>query len=132
MIGLPTETQEDIEEFLNMAKKIKMQSKGFEITFSFSTFVPKPNTPFQRERREDTKSLEKKQKYLEKEFAKLGIQSKFSSAKWDFWQTVLSRGDSSITEFLKVDTDEKGNIIINYTPYQISIHTNIFINSIYI
>jgi len=100
MIGIPTETLEDIEEFINLAKKIKSKFKGFDITFSFSTFVPKPNTPLQWAKREDTRSLEKKQKYLEKEFAKLGIESKFSSAKWDFWQTLLSRGDENLTDFL--------------------------------
>lgn len=100
MIGIPSEEQDDIEEFLNLAKKIKKEFKNFDITFSFSTFVPKPNTPFQWAKREDTKSLEKKQKYLEKEFAKLGIESKFSSAKWDFWQALLSRGDENLTEFL--------------------------------
>lgn len=100
MIGIPTETQEDIEEFLRLAKVIKSENKGFEITFSFSTFVPKPQTPFQWAKREDTKSLEKKQKFLEKEFAKLGIGSKFSSAKWDYWQTVISRGDESFAPLL--------------------------------
>ena len=39
-------------------------------------------------------------KYLEKELAKLGIGSKFSSAKWDYWQTLLSRGDENLAEFL--------------------------------
>lgn len=100
MIGIPTETQEDIEEFLRLAKVIKSKNKGFEITFSFSTFVPKPQTPLQWAPREDTKSLEKKQKFLEKELAKLRIGSKFSSAKWDYWQTVISRGDESITPLL--------------------------------
>lgn len=100
MIGIPTETQEDIEEFLRLAKVLKSENKGFDITFSFSTFVPKPQTPLQWAKREDTKSLEKKQKFLEKEFAKLGIGSKFSSAKWDYWQTVISRGDESLTERL--------------------------------
>ena len=57
MIGIPTETQEDIEEFINLAKKIKSENKGFSITFSFSTFVPKPQTPLQWAKREDTKSL---------------------------------------------------------------------------
>ncbi len=100
MIGIPTETQDDIEEFLNLAKKIKQDNKGFEITFSFSTFVPKPQTPLQWAKREDTKTLEKKQKYLEKELAKLGISSKFSSPKWDYWQTLLSRGDENLANFL--------------------------------
>ncbi|MCQ2743379.1 MAG: B12-binding domain-containing radical SAM protein [bacterium] len=107
MIGIPTETQDDIESFLTLAKKLKLEFKGFDLSFSFSSFVPKPNTPFERMPREETKSLEKKQKYLEKEFAKLGIESKFSSIKWDYWQTVLSRGDSSFGEFL-VKTYLKG------------------------
>lgn len=100
MIGIPTETQEDIEEFINLAKKIKSENKGFSITFSFSTFVPKPQTPLQWAKREETKSLERKQKYLEKELAKLGIGTKFGSAKWDYWQTVLSRGDESLTDLM--------------------------------
>lgn len=107
MIGIPTETQEDIEEFICLAKKIKTENKGFDITFSFSTFVPKPQTPLQWVTREETKSLEKKQKYLEKEFAKLGIASKFSSAKWDYWQALLSRGDDSFTDFL-IDVYKNG------------------------
>lgn len=100
MIGIPTETEEDIKEFITLAKKIKDENKGFNIEFSFSTFVPKPQTPFQWSKREDTKSLEKKQKFLEKELSKLGISSKFSSAKWDYWQTVLSRSDEKITPML--------------------------------
>ena len=100
MIGIPNETQEDIDEFINLAKRLKSENKGFEITFSFSSFVPKPQTPLQWAKREDTKNLEKKQKYLEKEFAKIGISSKFSSAKWDYWQTILSRGDETLTNFI--------------------------------
>ena len=100
MIGIPTETQEDIEEFIHLGKKIKSENKGFDITFSFSSFVPKPQTPFQWSKREDTKTLEKKQKFLEKEFAKLGIGTKFSSIKWDYWQTVISRGDETLRDFL--------------------------------
>ena len=107
MIGIPTETQDDIDEFLHLAKKIKEENKGFEITFSFSTFVPKPQTPFQWSPREDSKSLEKKQKYLEKELAKLGVPSKFSSVKWDYWQTVLSRGNENLTSLL-IDVYKNG------------------------
>ena len=110
MIGIPTETSEDINEFIRLAKLLKNENKGFEITFSFSSFVPKPQTPLQWARREDTKSLEKKQKFLEKELAKLGISSKFSSIKWDYWQTLLSRGDSDLGNFLiKVYENGGGN-----------------------
>ena len=107
MIGIPTETQEDIEEFITLAKKIKTENKSFNIAFSFSTFVPKPHTPFQWCKREDTKSLEIKQKYLEKELSKLGVETKFSSIKWDYWQTVISRGDRSLTPYL-IEVYKKG------------------------
>ena len=113
MIGIPTETQDDIQEFLRLAERIKKENKGFNIEFSFSTFVPKPQTPFQWSKREDTKSLEKKQKYLEKELSKLGILSKFSSAKWDYWQTVLSRSDERITPML-IDVYKNGGKIGAY------------------
>ena len=53
MIGIPSETEEDINEFLNLAKTIKKENKGFNIEFSFSTFVPKPQTPLQWSKRED-------------------------------------------------------------------------------
>ena len=48
-----------------------------------------------------------KQKYLEKELAKLGIETKFSSIKWDYWQTLISRGDSSLTPYL-IEVYKKG------------------------
>lgn len=107
MLGIPTETQEDVEEFIRLARELKQANKGFDITFSFSTFVPKPHTPFQWCGKENTKSLEKKQKYLSKEFHKIGVKFKFSSPKWDYYQAVLSRGDSSLTDFL-VDVYKEG------------------------
>ena len=100
MIGLPTETQEDIEEIVNLSKRIKQKYKGFDINFGFSTFVPKANTPFQWFGREDEKSLEKKTNYLKKELHKLGIQISISSAKWDYYQALLSRGDENLTDYV--------------------------------
>lgn len=100
MIGLPTETQKDIEEIVNLSKRIKEKYKTFEISFGFSTFVPKANTPFQWFGREDEKSLENKANYLRKELHKLGIQANISSAKWDYYQAMLSRGDGKLTDYL--------------------------------
>jgi len=107
MIGIPYEEQDDIDEFLRLASLIKSENKGFNIEFSFSSFVPKPQTPFQWAKREDTKTLEKKQKYLEKQLAKTGVAAKFSSIKWDYWQSVLSRADRSFSPLL-VDIYKNG------------------------
>lgn len=100
MLGLPTETPEDIEEIVNLTKRIKTKFKSFNISFGFSTFVPKANTPFQWFGREDEKTLDKKIQYLKKEMHKLGIQINVSSAKWDYYQALLSRGDRKLTDYL--------------------------------
>ena len=101
MLGLPTETQKDIDEMIELARELKSTFKNFDISFGFSSFVPKPNTPFQWIGRENTKSLENKANYIKKEMHKLGISASVSSIKWDYWQAVLSRGDGSFTDFLE-------------------------------
>ena len=110
MIGLPTETQEDIDEIINLASKLKKEFKGFELAFSFSTFVPKANTPFQFCRREDTKSLEKKFEYIKKQFHKIGVQVRLSSVKWDYIQAILSRGDRLLCDYILGVYHDVGNI----------------------
>ena len=100
MIGLPTETYEDLEATINLAKRLKQENKGFDISFGFSSFVPKANTPFQWFGRENTKSLEQKSNFLKKELHKLGVTAHISSIKWDYWQAVLSRGDASLCDFI--------------------------------
>lgn len=107
MIGHPTETDDDIKEMVNLAKKLKKQFKTFEFTFSFATFVPKAHTPFQYCERENTKSLEKKYEYLKKEFHKIGVKIRTSSVKWDYWQALLSRGDRRICDLL-IDVYQNG------------------------
>ena len=100
MIGLPTETYDDLQSMIMLAKKLKETNKGFDISFGFSSFVPKPHTPFQWIGRESIKSLEDKSNFLKKEFHKIGININISSIKWDYWQAVLSRGDDKLTDFL--------------------------------
>lgn len=100
MIGIPTETEKDIEELIQLAKVIKQKYKSLNITFGFSTYVPKANTPFQWFGREDNKLLEKKSNYIIKEMHKLGIQATVTSPKWDYYQAVLSRGDSRLSQYL--------------------------------
>lgn len=110
MIGHPTETFEDIEAFVILAKKLKQQFKTFEFTFSFSTFVPKAHTPFQFCERESIKNLESKYEYLKKEFHKLGVKIRTSSVKWDYWQAVLSRGDRRLADYLIAVYKNGGNL----------------------
>ena len=110
MLGLPTESQEDLEELISLAKRLKTEFKGFDISFGFSSFVPKPHTPFQWCGREETKYLENKANFIKKELHKLGVSASVSSIKWDYWQAVLSRGDETFAEFL-IDVYKKGGKI---------------------
>ena len=110
MIGHPTETQEDIEAFVKLAKKLKTEFKTFEFTFSFATFVPKSHTPFQFCQRESIKTLESKYEYLKKEFHKLGVKIRTSSVKWDYWQALLSRGDRRLADYLIEVYKNGGNL----------------------
>ena len=100
MIGLPSETYDDLEALVKLAKKIKKENKNFDVSFGFSSFVPKPHTPFQWCGREDSKSLEEKAHFLKKELHKIGISANISSIKWDYWQAVLSRGDEYLNDFI--------------------------------
>lgn len=118
MIGLPSEGQEDLKEMISLAKKIKKAHKGFDLTFSFSSFVPKPHTPFQWCGRDSIKVLEKKQNYLKKEFHKLGIKARFSSIKWDYYQAVLSRGDKRLNDYVLRVYELGGNIGAFKTAYK--------------
>lgn len=133
MIGLPTETQQDLKEMVELVKKIKQLHKGFGLSFSFSTFVPKAHTPFQWCGREDTKSLEKKQNYLKKEFHKLGVKANFSSANWDYYQALLSRGGRELCNYVLKVYELGGNLGAFKTAYkQISKSENLPDSNFYI
>lgn len=100
ILGLPTETYEDLDAFVDLCKEIKQKYKTFTLTPSFSTFVPKAHTPFQFAKREATKELEKKNEYIKKQFAKIGIKARTGSVKWDYIQALLSRGGRELTPYL--------------------------------
>lgn len=100
ILGLPTETDEDVQEIIELSKRIKKRHKQFDISFGFSTFVPKAHTPFQWCGRTSDKILEKRIQYLTKGLKKIGVKINVSSLKWDYIQAVLSRGDGNLTEFL--------------------------------
>lgn len=114
MLGLPTETDDDIEEFITLCQKIKKQIKEnktqFDITISASTFIPKPHTPFENAIRCDKKILEKRINYLKKNLHKLGITFRASSVDWDDFQSILSNYDDDLVDFLEQVVLEGGTI----------------------
>ena len=110
MIGLPSETKEDIKAIVSLGKEIKSRHKALDLTFSFSSFIPKAHTPFEAEAYEGIRSLEKKFGYLQKELTKVGVKVRPSSPKWDFWQSVLSVGGRELCDYLIEVYKNGGNL----------------------
>lgn len=109
IIGLPTETMEDLEEMVLLVGKIrerviaaaKKNKRLGDIILSVNPFVPKPFTPFQWCGMEELPSLEKKLKYLQQSVGKLSNVRLISESPKDAWlQALLSRGDRRLSSFL--------------------------------
>lgn len=113
MLGLPTETKEDLEEMLALASRIRdgLTCKvGKKVTLGVTPFVPKPFTPFQWEPMEKMKSLEEKIKYLQKAVGRQkGLELNFESPRWSALQGLLARGDRRLSDVLIRVYQEKGN-----------------------
>ena len=98
MIGLPTETREDIEGIINLVKKIRENSRRGFITLSVSTFVPKPFTPFQWHPMESMKEVKERLKIVKKGLAKeKGVRVFHDITKYAYMQGVFSLGDRRVS-----------------------------------
>jgi len=109
LIGLPTETTDDISEITELVKGIKhhMVRESAErgrigrIKLSVNCFVPKAFTPFQWFPMEEMGSIKKKQKWLKKSLGKAGgIDVSSDIPKWAYVQTLLSMGDRRVGSIL--------------------------------
>jgi radical SAM superfamily enzyme YgiQ (UPF0313 family) len=118
MIGLPTETNEDINAISALCKKIKhnflesSKTKGKigGITVSLNSFVPKPFTPFQWVAMDDVKSLKYKIKQIKKVLGKIAnIKIHADIPRWAFIQAILSRGDRRVAQLLLAVHKNGGN-----------------------
>lgn len=110
MIGLPTETEEDILAFANLVKRIKEANKGFELSISVASFIPKAHTPFQWCKKADSKNLEKKLAFLKNKISPLGVNLRPSSIDWDLVQSILSRAGISLSSYLLKVIENGGNL----------------------
>ncbi len=109
IIGLPTETDDDIRELLRLVHAIrekllqeaKTRGRIGKITISVNPFIPKPFTPFQWCGMEPLETLGKKFRILEKEIRKApNLKLKMESLKGAYLQAVLSRGDRSLSRLI--------------------------------
>jgi radical SAM superfamily enzyme YgiQ (UPF0313 family) len=109
MIGLPTESQSDLDEMVGLIMKVKKKilsvgrSRGrlSTLTLSINCFIPKPWTPFQFHPMEKVVSLKQKLKFIRKKIAgEPNIRIKTENPEKAFFQAVLSRGDRRVGSVL--------------------------------
>lgn len=106
MIGLPTETEEDVLGIAELAEKIAELSRSVKgrrvnISVSVSSFVPKPFTPFQWEAQDSMELLEKKQALLRGAVKNRRISLHWHEKKVSFLEAVFARGDRRLGEVLE-------------------------------
>jgi radical SAM superfamily enzyme YgiQ (UPF0313 family) len=103
MVGVPGETESDIDATIEMLKAVKQTAKGLRITYGCSTFVPKSHTPFQWFG--VNPQGKKRLKRLQKELGKAGIEFRPESHNWSVIQTLISRGDRRLSALLELTRD---------------------------
>ena len=98
MLGLPTETMEDIEEIVQLVDKIRSSgrtAKGGmpQVRISLSTFIPKPHTPFQWVAQESAEQLSAKHELLKQGLRRKGSRLSWQDPEVSLLEAAMSRGD---------------------------------------
>jgi len=106
MIGLPTETEEDVEGIARLVSKVdhmgrETTGRKININISVSAFVPKPHTPFQWEAQEEREVLSKKMRYLKNRLNWRNISFSYPDINRIYLEAVFARGDRRLGEVLE-------------------------------
>ena len=135
MVGLPTETQEDLEEMIVLVERIKdrmlVAGKKFgragKIIPSLNGLVPKPNTPFQWDAVCDEKELKNRLKWVSKNLARIpNVEVRAMSARIAHEQALFSSGDRTIGKVIEAAARMKGNLndALRETGINAAFHTS--------
>lgn len=110
MMGLPTETNEDVVGIADLAQKVvdefyknpnKPKGKGVNVSISVSCFVPKPFTPFQWETQDTMEQLKAKQHLLLESVKSRKISVSYHDARTSFLEGVFARGDRRLCDVME-------------------------------
>src|SRR4051794_27261823 len=119
MVGLPTETDEDLEEMVVLVERIKDRmleagkrfGRAGKIIPSLNGFVPKPNTPFQWEPICEEKELKRRLKFVSKKLSRIpNVEVRAMSARIAHEQALFSSGDRRIASIIDAAARMKGDL----------------------
>jgi radical SAM superfamily enzyme YgiQ (UPF0313 family) len=131
MVGLPTETPEDVEAIVDMVKRIKhrflktSRGKGRigEITVSLSSFVPKPFTPFQWAPMDEVKVLKEKIRHVKNGLKRsANVRVHADVPRWAYLQGLIARADRQVADILLLAHRNRGNWPQTYKASPINPH----------
>ncbi|MBM7583072.1 radical SAM family uncharacterized protein [Caldicoprobacter guelmensis] len=109
MIGLPTETREDLKGIAELAKKVKQcyfdatlgqRAHRLRITISVASFVPKPFTPFQWVAQDTIEDLNDKIDFLKDKLRIKSVEFDWHDPRLSFLEAVFARGDRRLGKVL--------------------------------
>jgi radical SAM family uncharacterized protein/radical SAM-linked protein len=104
MLGLPTESDADLQELIELAAQVKFSGRGTggnDVNVAVSTFVPKPHTPFQWEGQIGIEETLRKQRLLREGLSKKKLRFKYHEAQLSFLEGVFARGDRRLARVLE-------------------------------
>ncbi len=98
MVGLPTETLEDVQGIVDVAAKVKAIGRKYQggrarVRVSTSNFIPKPHTPFEWCPQATMEELQPRHRLLQEGCRKAGVEFSWNDPKESLLEAVLSRGD---------------------------------------
>jgi len=109
MLGLPTETDEDIKGIAEMANEVlhcwrvnaKNKNRGVKITISTSCFIPKPHSPFQWEAQISIEEYLRRVNLLRSSITARNVTYNWHDAETSLVEAVLSRGDRKLSDVIE-------------------------------
>ena len=107
MMGLPTETDEDIAGIADLAQKVTnlyrniTKRRDVKVTLSVACFVPKPFTPFQWYGQISLEEFERRQQFLKSLIRDRAITYNYHNAKVSVLEGVIARGDRRLAKVIK-------------------------------
>lgn len=115
MIGLPTETDEDVIGIAKLAQKVvdayyqtedRVKGKSVNVTISTSSFVPKPFTPFEFEAQDTVEELVRKQRLIKDNIESKKITYNYHDSKTSFLEAAFARGDRRLNKVLELAAEK--------------------------
>jgi len=105
MIGLPSETDEDLDGIIRMSMKALHVAKRYtrrfvNISVGISPFIPKPHTPFQWYGQDGLDELKRKSLFLKEALKRKGLNYKGQDPEMSLIEAIISRGDEGVGDLI--------------------------------